>query len=45
MWTRISVLRVVTGKPEGESPLRETGCLGKDNIKIDFKKEDERTYT
>jgi hypothetical protein len=43
MWTRISVLRVVVGKPEGESPQRGTGCSGKDNIKIDFKKDNERT--
>jgi hypothetical protein len=45
MWTRIRVLRVVVGKPEGERPLRGTGCSGKDNIKIDFKKELERTCT
>jgi len=43
MWTRIVVLRVVVGKPEGESPLRGTVCSGKDNIKIDVKKENERT--
>jgi hypothetical protein len=39
MWTRISVLMFVAGKPEGEIPLRGTGCSGKDNIKMDFKGE------
>lgn len=45
MWTRIFVLTYVAGKPERESPLRGTKYAGKDNIKIDLKKENEKTCT
>jgi hypothetical protein len=44
VWTRISVVRIVAGKPEGGSPLRGTGCSGKNNIKTDLKKEKETTF-
>jgi hypothetical protein len=39
MWTRISVLNYVAGKPERESPLIGTKYAGKDNIKMIWKKE------